>query len=276
MKLSRQDADLFFTLMWPLQFFVQQRLHILPDVDTLQAYIACPSDRKLQVRQALYEHIDLIDAFLQENPQHFSEDTLAIIAAWKHYQAGDFYIERFLKTHAIFIASDNKVYAVLALHDAFEDMFHRRQLPIFVKAVLLPFKGKIIYDGLLQGYNLFFGRSITTDLKETYLAAKQQGHIIASLPADALVPPASRPQTPSRNWRPEVDALAAQAQKLRAGSGQSAVLSPTFALVKASIELAQCAVATPNDLTTLWKALNKVGRAMGKVETTLERAERSP
>jgi hypothetical protein len=46
--------------------------------------------------------------------------------------------------------------------------------------------------------------------------------------------------------------------------------------VKASVELAQCAVATPNDVTTLWKALKKVGRAMGKVETTLDRAERYP
>jgi len=276
MKVSRQDADLFYTLMWPLQFFVHQRLHILPDVDTLPAYIACPSDHKLQVCQALYEHVDLIDAFLQENPQHFSEETLALIATWKHYQAGDFYIERLLKTHAIFIASDDKVYAVLALHDAFQEMFHHRQLPVFVKAVLLPFKGKIIYDGLLQGYNLFFGRGISSDLKETYLAAKQQGRIINSLPTDALLPQATRPQTPTRDWRPALDALVAQAHKLRAGSDQPPVLSPTFALVKASVELAQCAVATPNDLTTLWKALHKVGRAMGRVETTLERAERYP
>ncbi len=276
MKLSRQDADLFYTLMWPLQFFVHQRLHIVPDVDTLPAYIACPSDHKLQVRQALYEHVDLIDAFLQENPQHFSEETLAIIATWKHYQAGDFYIERLLKTHAIFIASDDKVYAVLALHDAFQEMFHHRQLPVFVKAVLLPFKGKIIYDGLLQGYNLFFGRGISSGLKETYLAAKQQGRIIDSLPADALLPQATRPQTPTRDWRPDLDVLAAHVKELRAGSDQPPVLSPTFALVKASVELAQCAVATPNDVTTLWKALKKVGRAMGKVETTLDRAERYP
>jgi hypothetical protein len=276
MKLSRQDADLFYTLMWPLQFFVHQRLHIVPDVDTLPAYIACPSDHKLQVRQALYEHVDLIDAFLQENPQHFSEETLALIATWKHYQAGDFYIERLLKTHAIFIASDDKVYAVLALHDAFQEMFHHRQLPVFVKAVLLPFKGKIIYDGLLQGYNLFFGRGISSGLKETYLAAKQQGRIIDSLPADALLPQATRPQTPTRDWRPDLDVLAAHVKELRAGSDQPPVLSPTFALVKASVELAQCAVATPNDLTTLWKALHKVGRAMGRVETTLERAERYP
>lgn len=276
MKLSKEDADLFFTLMWPLQFFVHQRLHILPNVDTLQAYIACPSNLKWQVRQALYENADLIEAFIQENPQNFSAEQLAIIATWKHYQSGDFYIERLLKTHAIFISSDDQVYAVLALYDALQDMFHRSQLPVFVKAVLLPFKGKIIYDGLLQSYSIFFGRGISSELKETYMIAKQHGSIIESLPADSRLPQAVQPQTPTKDWRPELDALMAQAQKLRAGSGQPPVLSPTFALVKASAELAQCAVANPNDLATLWKALKKVGRAMGKVETTLDRAERSP
>jgi len=276
MKLSKQDADLFFTLMWPLQFFVHQRLHILPNVDTLQAYIACPSDLKWQVRQALYENVDLIDAFVQENPQNFSEEKLAIIATWKHYKSGDFYIERLLKTHAIFVSSEDKVYAVLALYDSFQDMFHCSQLPVLVKAVLLPFKGKIIYDGLLQGYSIFFGRGISSELKETYMVAKQHGRIIESLPADSPLPQATQRQTPTKDWRPELDALMAQAKTLRAGSDQPPVLSPTFALVKASVELAQCAVATPNDLTTLWKALHKVGRAMGRVETTLERAERYP
>jgi hypothetical protein len=274
MKLSKQDADLFFTLMWPLQFFVHQRLHILPNVDTLQAYIACPADLKWQVRQALYEHVDLIDAFIQENPHHFSEEKLALIATWKHYQSGDFYIERLLKTHAIFISAEDKVYAVLALYDSFQDMFHRSQFPVLVKAVLLPFKGKIIYDGLLQGYSIFFGRGISSELKETYMVAKQHGRIIESLPADSPLPQATRRQTPTRDWRPELDELTAQAKKLRAGSDQPPVLGPTFALVKVSVELAQCAVANPNDLATLGKALQKVGRAMGKVETTLDRAER--
>lgn len=132
------------------------------------------------------------------------------------------------------------------------------------------------YDGILQGSRIFFGRGISSELKETYMVAKQHGRIIESLPADAPLPQATQRQTPTKDWRPELDALTAQAQKLRADSDQPSVLSPTFALVKASVELAQCAVAHPNDVTPLWKALKKVGRALGKVETTLDRAERYP
>jgi hypothetical protein len=274
MKLIQQDANLFYTLMWSLQFFVNQRLNISPELDTLEEYETCASDVKLKVREALYEHIDLIDAFIHANPDGFSEDMLAIIASWKHFVAGDFYIERYLKKYAVFISSDDNVYAVLGIYDAFEDLFHRSRLPTYVKAVLLPFKDHIIYDGLLQGYNVFFGRGISSNLKETYMAAKQNGRIIESLPTGSSVPKVRKPQKPTRDWRPELDDLAAKAKTLHASSDQPPVFSPSFTLVKASLELAQAAVSNPDDVTTLWSALKKVNRAVNKVETTLYRAER--
>jgi len=121
MQLSQQDAQLFYTLMWPLQFFVNQRVKIAPELKTLDAYKTCTAEITLRVCQALYEDIDLIDAFIEANPGGFSADMLAIVASWKHFVADSFYIERYLKNCAVFIASDQKVYAVLGIYDAFED-----------------------------------------------------------------------------------------------------------------------------------------------------------
>ena len=272
MLLSKQDADLFFELMWALQYFVKQQLELLPGVKTKEAYFHSSTEEKLQVRNALYDHADLIDAFIKENPPHFSADKLNIIATWKQFVAGDFYLERLLKKYAVFIASDNKVYGVLALYDPFEDIFYKGDLPVLVKAVLLPFKGKIIYDGLLQSYNIYFGRGISSDLKETYMAAKQAGRIIESFdPASKRAP---KPAKPVRDWRLELDQLVATAKKLRGGSGQPPIHSPAFKLVRASVDLAQAAVENPDDLDRLWKSLEKVERASRSVETTLFRAER--
>jgi hypothetical protein len=67
MKVSDHDADLFFELMFPLQFFVNQQVHILPKVNTLQKYLDCSLQQKLPVRDALYENINLIDAFIQQS-----------------------------------------------------------------------------------------------------------------------------------------------------------------------------------------------------------------
>ncbi len=274
MKLSDQDAELFFTLMHPLQLFVNQRLQLTPHIDSLEALLAIPPDERLEIRNAVYLHPELIDAFIQEKPQHFSEDQLAIVAAWKSSVVDDFYMERFLKKYTVFISSSDEIYAVLGLHDAFDEMIHRSRLPFLTKTVLLPFKDKIVYDGLLQGYNMFFGRGISSRLKETYMAAKQHDGIIESLIPDSQPVKSAQPKQPVKNWRPELDDLTAKAKKLRAGSDQPPVLSPSFSLIKASLELAQSAIDDPNDLEMLWKALKKVERATSKVETILERTER--
>ena len=271
MKVSAEEAELFFDLLWPLQFFVNQRLQLFPDIETLDEFKAAPIDRRLEIRDAVYENADLIDAFIQENPDHLSADHLAIVTEWKRFVAGDFYIERFLKKYAVFIGSEDKVYAVLGLHDAFNEMFHRSELPRYIKTVLLPFQGKIVYDGLMQGYNVFFGRGISSNLKETYMAAKQNGRIIESLTPQPAKAKAKRKAV--KDWRPEIEELAAKAKPLRAGADQPAVVRPAFSLVKASVELAQLAVSNPDDTESLWKALRKINRAAGQLDTTLYRAD---
>ena len=72
---------------------------------------------------ALYADKPLIDAFVQENPQNFAKDRLAIVSNWKNYIQGDFHIERFLKRYAVLIKDDN-VYGVLGLYQGFEEFLY--------------------------------------------------------------------------------------------------------------------------------------------------------
>ncbi len=274
MKLPDQDANLFFEMMFPLQVFVNQRLGIIPDIDNLEEYLPCTSEQKLAVRDALYENTSLIDEFTQQNPFRFSADHLDIVAKWKQFIAGDFFIERLLKKHAIFIGSDEKVYGVLALHEPFQETIHRSRLPLYVNTVLLPFKGQIVYDGLLQPYSVLIGSGISFDLKETYMAAKQNGRIIESLEPGLQPVPASDRNRQLKDWGPLLDKLMVEAKRLRSGSDQPPVQRPAFSLVKASLELAQSAVHDPDELDELWRFLKKVERALEQIETTLNRAER--
>ena len=273
MKVSPQDADLFFELMWPLQFFVKQKLQLLPDVKSIEAYANSSPDDKMPARQALYEHPELIDEFLAANQQQMPEDHLDLIRQWKQRVSGRFYLERILKSYAIFISaeSDNTVYGVVALHDEFDEIFDTRDLPLMVNAVLLPFKGKVIYDGLLLGYNIFFGSGIRGDLKETYLAAKQQGRIIESFEKTVNPAATAKKGVALKDWGTEIAELATKAKSLRGGGGQPAIHSPAFSLIKASLDFGQTAVATPADLDALWKSFEKVEAALRKLENTLHR-----
>ena len=270
MKLSTKDAALFFKLMWRLQFYVNQKHRILPDVDSVEDYADMPPTERVQVRNVLWENPELINAYVAENPHSLPDEELDIIRRWKRFVAGTFQIFRYLKKHTIFIGEDSQVYGVLALYDSLEEMLYGRRLPVMVQAVLLPFKGKIVYDGTLNFYNIYFGKGIRTGLNEEYMAAKQNNRIITTLEPE-LAKPARREKKLGKDWRSVVDDLVKVTDKMKGGPPVS---SSAFSLLRASAELAQAAVHNPDDLDELWKLERRARTALTRLQTALDRAER--
>jgi hypothetical protein len=274
MNLSQEDAGLFFKLMWELQFYVNNRLNLIPQIKSTEAYIKLSQEDKFKVREALYQHINLIDDFVRENPAKLPPEELDLVRSWKQFVVGDFYILKFLKRYTIFLpAKDetNYVYAVLGLYEAIEDIFSGHPLPILVKTILLPFKGKIIYDGLFQSHlGLFFGPGIRGSLNESYQRAKQNGRIIESLAADAINQPAAPPKV-LKDWTPTLDEIVKTTEKLR--QTDNVIQSKAFGLLKASAKLAQATAHDPNNLEELFKQARSAEKALNQMWQALERAE---
>jgi hypothetical protein len=236
LQLSKQDAQLFFKLMWSLQHFVNLKLEILPEVKKLKEYQEIPLAEKVSVRDALYDNIELVDTYRAENHQGFSEGELEIIMSCKKCQHGNFFIERLLKKYAVFIGGE-EVYGVLALNESFEDVLPYVSLPYYAETVLLPFKGQIIYDGLLVGYSVTFGSGIMFDLKEIYMAAKRNGKIILSFDPKVQAKKSAKEKRPIKDWGPTIDEISKRAKVLRSSSGAPAIHSPAFSLAKSSKNL---------------------------------------
>ena len=79
-----------------------------------------------------------------------------------------------------------QAYGVLGLVNPIEE-FVGPNLPIYVSTVLLPLEGKIIYDGLIVPYNVFFGGGIGRDLNDSYRNVQERRGIITSLTPDGDV-----------------------------------------------------------------------------------------
>ena len=167
MKLDPADAQLFFDLMLPLQWYVNQQAKLLPNIKSFKAYKDSSMDNKIMVRDYLFGHPELIDQFIQTNPEKLEADALSIIATWKNFIRGDFFIERLLKKYSVFIDDKENVYAVLGLTDGLDTSIDKRDLPLRVQTILLPFKGKIVYDGFFRWYRIFFCGGIKSSLKQT-------------------------------------------------------------------------------------------------------------
>ncbi len=265
MRLSPIEAKLFFDLMLSLQFYVNDKLKLLSGFDTVEEYTKLTdSDDKAKVNEALFANKHLFDNFIDENPFNFSMADLFHVSKWKKCIEGTFYIERYLKNYAIFISEDDKVYQVTALSNSFDEIFPKYMLPQRVKTRLLPFQDKIIYDGLLTTYKLFFGSGITNNLKRIYMKAKHNEKIIASLDENENLAPAKKKDR--KDWKPEIQEMLAKARKMRSDAGQNELLSPAFSLVKASLELAELSTVEKTDSDQILKLLNRISRECGKAQ----------
>jgi hypothetical protein len=126
----------------------------------------------------------------------------------------------------VFLSSTEPVdaYGVLALADPFEVVMGP-YLPRMFETTLLPFKGRIVYDSLLRGYNVFFGPGVKRRLNEDYKEAKARGAIITTLP-----PPAPSPRPVAAK------AAAKKPAKARGGSPAREAHDRIVALIDAFCE----------------------------------------
>jgi hypothetical protein len=263
MILSPTDAQLFYKLMWGVQFYCNQQTGALKDVTSTDAYVRLSSEKKIRVRDLLWKRPALMDDYIQANPDAFSESELEILRGWRRqFLKGTFYILRHLKKGTIFIGDQNKVYSVSGLVTPLDEIVPGYALPQLAETVLLPFKEVIVYDGLFSGYNLIIGGNIRADLKRVYQVAKHKERIITSL--DLASKPAAlqaRPRTSSL-----IPKLAELTSQLAAVKGDTTTQNAALSLTRASLDLA-VASASGEDMA---QHRRRVRKASTRLDNLLE------
>jgi len=200
MLLPPEEAWLFLSLYQSLIGFAAGRLGGVEGVVDVKTFMSASLEARAKARDLLLDNISLINAFVEKNPDNFPEKELSYVNKWEHFVRGEFFIERDLNKYTIFLSEERppKAYGVLGLTDEIVDMIYR-PLPAFVSAVLLPWKGQIVCDGLISIYNIAFGRGIREGFTESYRKAKAQGIITSLEPGWLPKPPkpARVPKTPA-------------------------------------------------------------------------------
>ncbi len=132
------------------------------------------------VADFLWSHPAVIDGYLTS--AELPPDHREIIASWSRFVSGEFILERNLKRGSVFISSeDEQVYLVSGIFSSWEEMIPQADLPILLRATLIPFKDRIIYDSIVTSSNVIIGRGYAEIFKDIYLSAKQAKSIHTSL-----------------------------------------------------------------------------------------------
>lgn len=181
MNIPQADADLFFKLHPALLQYINQRLKIFPKIKTAEKLRLSGIENVAQVRAELWQKPEYIADFVLENPNNLVEDELAIVASWKHFIKGRFYVLRHLKKYSIFLteAEPTRAYGVCSINTPLNEMPFKT--PIYLEAVLLPFRDRIIYDGILHPYSVTFGPGFRSGLNEAYREAKNKLGVIEQI-----------------------------------------------------------------------------------------------
>jgi hypothetical protein len=180
MILKPEEAEQFYRIWWPLLSYVNQKRQIVDDwpIDPLKTGVKFA--QAIKVREVLWTDSTLREQFIEENPSHLSTEDLEILAQWTHPVRGNFTVLRHLKKYSIFLGQGQKAYGVVGLLSTLEELLPHA--PAYVTATLLPFKDRIIYDGLLTAPNIMLGSGIRSRLNDEYQNAQESFGLITSLP----------------------------------------------------------------------------------------------
>lgn len=183
MQLSQAEAEHFFSLFKPLLIYTNQQFKIIKGLNQPEDIETLSLEQTAQIRNKLYEHPELFDQYIQISKQELTPEDISLIQTWKkNFLPGRFFVFRYLKKYTIFLSTEEpyKAYGVLSLYTSFREIFGS-SLPTLIETVLLPFKDKIISDGIFQGSNIYFGSNYRNSLKDSYNEAKARFGIITSL-----------------------------------------------------------------------------------------------
>jgi hypothetical protein len=183
MKLSAVDVELFYTAMHALFAYVNRELQLVPQARDPEAMKDLSLDDKVKIRDATWANDSLIEAFLQGSPFEPGAEELGLVESWRQHRVeGRFLLMAHLKGQAVFFDQTTRIpYGVLGLQDEIQ-LVVAPQVPLMVDAVLLPFRDKIVYDGVIKSYRITFGPGARRNINDVYQKAKAVKGIVSSLP----------------------------------------------------------------------------------------------
>ena len=181
-QLSSEECRLFYETWYGLMGFVNDRKNVIK-AKIKPEYPNAVSDMRIhKVREVLWEKPELIDEYISET--ELSQEKIDILKLWRtNHKKGMILLLEYQPEYAVAIAPDaqgeDRLYGIKGISSSIANAL-RRELPAQIETVLLPFKGKIIYDSFMSSMPIGFAEGAKAAFREMHDKAIKYG-IITSL-----------------------------------------------------------------------------------------------
>lgn len=164
-QLTEPEVKDFFRLINGLMLYTNGQLGIHPKIQDVKKLVAAGAGPQADLCKAFYDDTSIIERYAGANPDGLSAEDLATVRSWRFFVRGKFLVYRYTEDYTTFIYMEcgdpPKAYAVLSLNTPL-GMMLGPNLPVMVEATLLPFRSRIIHDGIISTYSVCFGKGFAS------------------------------------------------------------------------------------------------------------------
>lgn len=181
-QLSPEECRLFYETWFGLMSFVNERRNVIK-TKIKPEYPNPVTDMMIhKVREVLWKKPEMIDEYISE--AELPQEKIDILKLWRtNHKRGMFFILEYQPEYAVVIASneqgEDSLYGIKGISNSVANTL-QRSLPAQIETVLLPFKGKIIYDSFMSTMQIGFAEGAKAAFRGMYDKAIEHG-IITSL-----------------------------------------------------------------------------------------------
>lgn len=244
MRLTEEELEQLYKIQSLLFHYVSELNGLVKGFSSTEEFSELDFEDKILIRDVINSDKRWIfERFVEQYRDELTQDDIEVVLSWKEQIKGTFFIVKQLKKYAKFLSAkdgEDRAYGVYSLHDSFDEFFN---LPAWVETVLLPYKGKIVYDGLILSKNIYFGASIRKNINDGLGIAEAKHGLITSLPYvqegsgdEKLLQFYAKSQTNRDYYADEIAELSSKSEELRqlyyreVGKSNARVLSKSLRL----------------------------------------------
>lgn len=174
--LSQKDVKLFYKIYFALLEFTNDKFNIRPNFKIYNKLHLNPSNL-IDIVNKFWEKKDaLIFEFCLANPYNFNKEELNIVKEFRNGIRDLFIIVKFYEEYTGVINKD-KAYMIKGINDNLDNIISYKELPKVVYTTILPFKGVLIYDGILSEFGVDIGVSFEKSIIRDFDKAMKYYHL---------------------------------------------------------------------------------------------------
>ncbi len=159
--LCKDAADLYYKLYFGVLDYTNKKYHLCPEIVRIYKQEGLDVNKLMKVDDYLWEHKNIIDDFVIENPYNFTNEELEIIKGFKSAVTSDhFLLMGFEREYTEILSEDGKLYMVKGVRADIDKIISPTEIPKMIKTTLLMFQGKLIFNSFFSYVGIQAGNEI--------------------------------------------------------------------------------------------------------------------